>query len=69
MLAMLMLGFHLWHGVWSLSQTLGGNQPRWLNFGRKLATVLTILVVAGFAIIPLAVLAGVIKQPGAVPWN
>jgi succinate dehydrogenase / fumarate reductase, cytochrome b subunit len=60
-LAMLALGFHLWHGVWSLFSTLGAGQPKYLKFGRRLATALTILVVGGFAAIPLAVLAGVIK--------
>ena len=35
LLAMAMLGFHLWHGVWSLFQTLGGNQPRYGSLGRQ----------------------------------
>ncbi len=60
-LAMLMLGFHLWHGVWSMTQTLGGNQPRYGSLGRKLATVFTIVVVAGFVIVPLAIVSGMVK--------
>lgn len=61
LLAMACLGLHLFHGVWSLFQTLGSSQPRAASFARKLATVFTIVVVAGFAAIPLAVLAGILK--------
>jgi succinate dehydrogenase / fumarate reductase cytochrome b subunit len=55
------LGFHLWHGVWSLFQSIGISQPRYDSFGRRLATLFTIVVVGGFAIIPLAVLAGILR--------
>jgi succinate dehydrogenase / fumarate reductase cytochrome b subunit len=59
--AMGALGFHLWHGVWSLFQSIGVSQPRYDSFARRLATVFTIVVVGGFVIIPLAVLAGVLR--------
>jgi succinate dehydrogenase / fumarate reductase cytochrome b subunit len=61
LLAMAMLGFHLWHGVWSMTQTLGGNQARYNSPGRKLATVFTLVVVLGFAAVPLAVLARLVR--------
>jgi succinate dehydrogenase / fumarate reductase cytochrome b subunit len=61
LLAMLALAFHLWHGVWSMFQTLGANQPRYDSLGRRFATGFTLLVTLGFAAIPLAVLAGVLK--------
>jgi succinate dehydrogenase / fumarate reductase cytochrome b subunit len=61
LLAMAALGFHLWHGVWSLFQTLGSSQPRYHSFGRRFATAFTLLVVLGFAAVPLGVLAGFIK--------
>ncbi|QEH31847.1 Succinate dehydrogenase/Fumarate reductase transmembrane subunit [Aquisphaera giovannonii] len=60
-LAMLALAFHLWHGVWSLFQTLGLPEARYESLGRRVATIFTVLVTAGFIAIPLAVLAGVIK--------
>ena len=60
LLAMGALALHLWHGVWSLFQTLGVSQPRYRSFGRRFATVFTVLVVLGFSAIPLAVLAGII---------
>lgn len=59
--AMGALGFHLFHGMWSLFQSLGISQPRYQSYGRRLATVFTIVVVGGFALIPLAILAGVLK--------
>ena len=58
---MAMLGFHLWHGVWSLFQTLGGNQPRYDSLRPRLATVFTLVVVLGFAAVPLAILARLIR--------
>jgi succinate dehydrogenase / fumarate reductase cytochrome b subunit len=64
-LAMLALGFHLWHGVWSLFQTLGAGQARYHSLGRRFATVFTVVVVAGFAAVPLAALAGLLKVPGS----
>lgn len=56
------LALHLWHGIWSLFQTLGFSQPRQQSFARKLATVFTLIVVLGFALIPLAVMAGMLRQ-------
>ncbi len=61
LLAMGMLGFHLWHGVWSLFQTLGVGQSRHHSLGRWFATIFTLLVVLGFAAVPLAILSGGVK--------
>ena len=61
LLAMAMLALHLWHGAWSVFQTLGASQPRYLSFGRRFATVFTLAVVLGFSAVPLVILAGVIK--------
>ena len=61
--AMIMLAFHLWHGVWSMFQTLGSPEDRYRSLGRRFATIFTILVTLGFASVPLAVLAGLLKLP------
>jgi succinate dehydrogenase / fumarate reductase cytochrome b subunit len=61
LLALAALGLHLWHGVWSMFQTLGASQDRYDSIGRKIATVFTLAVVLGFAAVPIAVLAGVLK--------
>jgi succinate dehydrogenase / fumarate reductase cytochrome b subunit len=61
--AMIMLAFHLWHGVWSMFQTLGAPEDRYRSLGRRFATIFTVLVTLGFATVPLAVLAGFLKLP------
>jgi succinate dehydrogenase / fumarate reductase, cytochrome b subunit len=60
-LAMAMLGLHLWHGVWSMFQTLGAEQARYQSFGRRFATVFTLVVVLGFIAVPLAIVTGLVK--------
>ena len=59
--AMAALGLHLRHGIWSLFQTLGASQAKEHSFGRGFATVFTLVVVLGFAAIPLCIVTGVIK--------
>jgi succinate dehydrogenase / fumarate reductase cytochrome b subunit len=59
--AMGCLAFHLWHGAWSMFQTLGLSHPKYLAARKAFAVVFTILVTGGFVLVPLAVLAGVLK--------
>lgn len=61
LVAMGALALHLWHGVWSMFQTLGFSQPRHQSIARALATVFTLIVVLGFAVVPLAVMAGFLR--------
>jgi succinate dehydrogenase / fumarate reductase cytochrome b subunit len=58
--AMVALGAHLYHGVWSFFQTMGWNHPRYNAARRRLATALAVLVALGFIAIPAAVLGGVL---------
>ncbi|AMV39119.1 Succinate dehydrogenase/Fumarate reductase transmembrane subunit [Planctomyces sp. SH-PL62] len=60
--AMVMLAYHLWHGVWSMMLTLGLPEGRYGSLGRTVATIFTILVTVGVASVPLAVLTGVLHQ-------
>lgn len=60
-LANLALGFHLFHGLWSLFQTLGWNHPRYNSWRRGFAAFFSFVVSAGNISFPLAVLAGVVK--------
>ena len=60
-LAMGCLAFHLWHGTWSMLQTLGLSHPKYLRARKVFAIVFTVLVTGGFVLVPLAVLAGVLK--------
>jgi len=59
--AMLVLGLHLDHGVWSLFQTLGLQHPRYKRVVRVLARVFAIVVVLGNCSFPIAVLTGVVR--------
>ena len=60
-IAMGALGFHLWHGAWSMFQTLGLINPKSDKTIHKLAAVATLVIVIGFISIPMAVLAGLIS--------
>lgn len=60
-LAVVALGFHLQHGVWSMLQTLGVSHPRWDQTRRTAATIFAVVVTLGFIAVPLAVLAGVVR--------
>jgi succinate dehydrogenase / fumarate reductase cytochrome b subunit len=57
-LAMIALGFHLYHGAWSMFQSLGLNNPKFNSWRRYFAVGLAALVVVGNSIMPLAVLFG-----------
>lgn len=58
--AMVLLGLHLYHGAWSMFQSLGINHPRFNAARRVFAVGLAVLVTVGNAIMPLAVLFGLV---------
>jgi succinate dehydrogenase / fumarate reductase cytochrome b subunit len=58
LVAMGALGLHLYHGVWSSARTLGIARPTPHPLHRPVALVVAVVVAAGFALIPIAVLAG-----------
>jgi succinate dehydrogenase / fumarate reductase, cytochrome b subunit len=60
-IAMVALGLHMYHGVWSMFQTLGMNNAGADRFYRALATIASLAVVLGNISVPLAVLAGVVR--------
>ncbi len=60
-LAMVSLGFHLNHGVFSVFQTLGLNHPRYNCWRRLFATGASVLITLGYISIPVAVVVGVVK--------
>jgi len=59
--AQLTLWAHLFHGAWSLLQTLGLNHPRYNERSRSVAKLIATVIVVGNISIPVAVLAGVVK--------
>lgn len=58
--ANLLLGMHLYHGLWSLFQSMGWNHPRFNPWRRTFAVTFAVLVTLGFVSVPVAVLAGVL---------
>jgi succinate dehydrogenase / fumarate reductase, cytochrome b subunit len=61
LLAVAALGMHLYHGVWSMFQTLGLNGSRTNGLWRGLAAVSGVGLFLGFAVVPVAVLAGIVR--------
>lgn len=61
LLALLALGFHLFHGTWSMFQTLGLNSDDWDGTIRGLAWLVAIVVPVGFAVVPIAVQLGMLQ--------
>jgi succinate dehydrogenase / fumarate reductase cytochrome b subunit len=59
-LAMLALGLHIYHGFWSLFQTLGLNNRTYNQLLRGLALLIALVLVGGFLAPALAVLFGVV---------
>jgi len=59
--AMAALALHLYHGAWSSLRTLGVAQASVSPLKRRAAVIIAIAIAAGFAVVPLAVLLGVVK--------
>lgn len=51
--SMVVIGFHLWHGFQSSFQTLGLNHKKYTPFIKAVGKVYSVLVPAGFALIPI----------------
>lgn len=60
-LAMALLCMHLYHGLWSMFQSLGITHPRYSPMLRKGAALVATLIAVGNISIPVAVLAGWVK--------
>lgn len=55
------LGIHLFHGTWSLFQSIGWNNPKFNQWRKGLAAGVATLIVVGNVSFPIMVLAGVIE--------
>lgn len=55
-----LLGVHLYHGAWSMFQSVGFNHPRYTPALRRFAAVFAFLLVIGFSSVPIAVLTGLV---------
>ncbi|HEY9141563.1 MAG TPA: succinate dehydrogenase cytochrome b subunit [Bryobacteraceae bacterium] len=59
-LAMILLCLHLYHGMWSMFQSLGISHPRYTPVIKKAAAVLAVALAVGNCSIPIAVLTGLL---------
>ena len=62
-ISMILLGIHLYHGAWSMFQSLGINNPRFNPWRRGFAIGLAVLVTVGNSIMPIAVYFGLFGLP------
>lgn len=63
LVAMVALGMHLHHGVWSSAQTLGlTNNDRARRNAKAIGVILAVVIAGGFSLVPIFVLAGVITK-------
>jgi len=60
-IGMITLCYHLYHGLWSMFQSLGFSHPVYTPWLQRGAQVVAILLAVGYLSIPVAVLAGFLK--------
>jgi succinate dehydrogenase / fumarate reductase cytochrome b subunit len=59
--ANLALGLHLYHGLWSMFNSLGLNHPKFNSWRRVFATVFALVITLGNISFPIFVLMGVVR--------
>lgn len=59
--SMILLGFHLRHGLWSMFQSVGLNHPRHTPVLQRTAFWIALLITLGYISIPVSVLAGWVR--------
>jgi succinate dehydrogenase / fumarate reductase cytochrome b subunit len=60
--AMILLCLHLYHGVWSMFQSVGVSHPRYSEWLKKGAATIAILIAIGNISIPVSVLTGLLSH-------
>jgi succinate dehydrogenase / fumarate reductase cytochrome b subunit len=61
-IAMILVGFHLSHGIWSMFQSVGFSHPRYTPLIKKFSGIFAWVLIAGFISVPIAVLAGLVRN-------
>jgi succinate dehydrogenase / fumarate reductase cytochrome b subunit len=61
MVANILLAIHLYHGVWSMFQSLGVNHPQYTPKLKLVAKLYAFAIGIGNVSMPLAVLTGLVK--------
>ena len=61
--ANILLGIHIYHGAWSMFQSLGLNSPRFNVWRKRFAQGFAAIIVLGNVSIPVAIISGAIDEP------
>ena len=59
--SMVLLGFHIRHGAWSMFQSLGINHPRHTPILKSAAAIFAIVLTVGYISIPASILLGLVR--------
>ncbi len=59
--AIILLGFHMRHGIWSMFQSVGLAHPRHTKTLKRAALLIATLIVLGYISIPISILLGLVK--------
>jgi succinate dehydrogenase / fumarate reductase cytochrome b subunit len=59
-IALIALGFHLRHGIWSATQTLGQSNRRREKSVNAVAIAFSVLLIVGYLIVPFSVVFGLV---------
>ena len=60
------LAWHIFHGAWSMFQSLGVNNPRWNHLRRSVASGLAGLILIGNLSFPVMTQAGLVDEENRV---
>lgn len=60
MLAVVCLGVHLRHGLWSMFQTIGASHPKYDRYRAWFANIVATAITVGFLSIPIGVMANIV---------
>ena len=62
-IGMIAIGLHLYHGLWSVFQTMGWNNKNFNHLRRPLAMTIALAITLGFLLVPFAVWTGMVDEP------
>jgi succinate dehydrogenase / fumarate reductase cytochrome b subunit len=60
-IANIALAFHIYHGAWSMFQSLGLNNPRWNIWRRYFAAGFAVIIGVGYVSMPLLIVTGAVN--------
>ncbi|HEX6588007.1 MAG TPA: succinate dehydrogenase cytochrome b subunit [Longimicrobiales bacterium] len=64
-IGMIAVGLHLYHGLWSVFQTMGWNNKNWNRLRRPVAVAFALVITLGFMSVPFGVWTGILDEPGS----